>query len=290
MIDGYVNLHRKAIDSRVFSDAELWKHWCWLLLRANFADGWFQGVLIPRGSFAAGTRSAAEILGSSPTTIHRQWKRFAEWKMIELKPERNFTIITICNYDTYNNPDRDGETQTERKRNASETPVKRQRNADETLAEPIEKEQTKQTEPKEQTKPPLPPKGETDSAAAEAWAKLIKAWNAAPGVQPCRASNDSRRRALKTRISERLLLDGKPTPWIDAALQAIGRKFPLKCFEGSGDFTPGIDFFLRPKTVMAILEGKYDWAKNDGKQQSRLGPGQRFDPASVGDDFDPRGW
>ena len=156
MADGFICLHRRSIDSRVFSDAELWKHWTWLLMRANFADGWFEGMLIPRGSLATGTRSAAESLGSSSTTVHRQWKRLADWGMIELKPERGFTVITICNYSAYNDQPSESGTQTERKRNAGGTPAERKRNADGTLAEPIEQEQQKQPEQQEQQNPPTP--------------------------------------------------------------------------------------------------------------------------------------
>lgn len=168
MQTGWVKLHRKSIDSRVFSDAELWKLWTWCLMRANHADRYFEGVLIPRGSFVAGTRSAAEILGSSPTTVHRQWKRLAEWNMISLKAERGFTVITICNFDTYNGDESEDETPMERKRNADETLMKRARNADETrmepnknyqeLQEPRELEKTNSLEPpKAASKPAAPP-------------------------------------------------------------------------------------------------------------------------------------
>lgn len=110
MTPGYICLHRKAIDSRVFSDADLWRHWTWLLLRANYVDRWFEGELIPRGSLAAGTRSAAAALNLSSSTIHRHWKRLEDWGMIERKVVRGFSIITICNYGTYNDRPDDGGT------------------------------------------------------------------------------------------------------------------------------------------------------------------------------------
>lgn len=157
---GYVKLHRKAIDSRVFSDADLWRHWTWLLMRANHKERFFEGETIGRGSLVAGTRSTAEILGSSPATVHRQWKRLAEWGMVVLNVKRAFTIITICNYETYNPTPPKGETQMKRKRNAGETPVKHARNADETLVKPTKNYQEgKELEELEEVTP-LPPKGE----------------------------------------------------------------------------------------------------------------------------------
>lgn len=169
MAKGYVKLHRKAIDSRVFSDAELWRHWTWLLMRANHKRRFFEGQTVERGSLIAGTRSTAEILGCSPSTIHRHWKRFVEWGMVVLKAERNYTIITICNYSTYNPPIPKGETPTERKRSARETPVKHPRSAGDTPAEPTKNYQELQaleetvpsepsSEPPQATSEPKPAK------------------------------------------------------------------------------------------------------------------------------------
>lgn len=157
MLPGYICLHRKALDSRVFSDADLWRHWTWLLLRANYADGWFERQLIPRGSLATGTRSAAESLGLSSTTIHRHWKLLESWGMITRKVERGFSVISICNYGTYNDRPEGSGTQKERKRNAGGTLAEHERNAGGTLAEPIEEEQQEQQGKKNS---PLPPKGE----------------------------------------------------------------------------------------------------------------------------------
>lgn len=162
MTPGYICLHRKAIDSRVFSDADLWRHWTWLLLRANYVDGWFQRELIPRGSLATGTRSAAESLGLSSTTVHRHWKLLESWGMITRKVERGFSIITICNYGTYNDRPESGGTRKERKRNAGGTLAEHQRNTSGTLAEPIEEEQQEQEEQQGKKDSPLPPKGERD--------------------------------------------------------------------------------------------------------------------------------
>lgn len=159
MQTGWVKLHRKSVDSRVFSDAELWKLWTWCLMRANHADRYFEGELIPRGSFVTGTRSAAQTLGSSPATIHRRLKRLSDYEMVVLKVKRGFTIVSICNFDTYNGGDADDETPMKRKRNADETQMKHARNADETRVKP-NKNYRELQELGELEKTPQPPKGE----------------------------------------------------------------------------------------------------------------------------------
>lgn len=167
MQTGWVKLHRKSIDSRVFSDAELWKMWTWCLMRANHADRYFEGVCVPRGSFVTGTRSAAVDLNSAIATIHRRFKKLESWGLIEVKPERDFTIITVCKYETYNDPQSTIETPAERERNANGTPAKHRRNARETPVEPIknyqelqeprELENSNSSEPPEAASKPAPP-------------------------------------------------------------------------------------------------------------------------------------
>lgn len=136
MADGWIKLHRKSIESRVFSDAALWRLWTWCLLRANHATGFFQGEEILPGSFATGTRVAGETLGLAPTTVHRGLKRLAEWNMVSLKVKRGYTVVTICNYATYQDSESATETQMKRSRNANETLVEQPCSVEETLATP----------------------------------------------------------------------------------------------------------------------------------------------------------
>lgn len=134
---------------------------------------------------------------------------------------------------------------------------------------------------------PQPPKGEQvpppePDEAAIAWKEFASTWNKTPGVVKCQAGNESRRKSFRARLKERVLVDGKPTPWIDAAKIAMQRHFPLKlCESDPAGWKPDIDFFLRPASVLKVLEGKYDWAKN-GKRPRDSGAGQRFDPATAG--------
>lgn len=128
MSDGWIKLHRKSLESRVFSDAALWRLWTWCLLKANHAPGFFCGEEISRGSFATGTRAAGEALGLSPSTVYRGLKKLAEWSMVELKVKRGFTVVTVCNYETYQDSESDGETEMKQTCNAGETQMKTNKN------------------------------------------------------------------------------------------------------------------------------------------------------------------
>lgn len=114
-----------------------------------------------------------------------------------------------------------------------------------------------------------PPNGDTVSAIeAEA---VVACWNATPGVRPIRTMNDKRKAALRVRCRD--------PSWDWRAALA---KFPLKCFSSGGGWVPDLDWFLKTDTVNRILEGNYDWTKDDERRKPnnaiRVGPGQRFDP------------
>jgi len=154
MSDGWIKLHRKSLESRVFSDAALWRLWTWCLLKANHAPGFFCGEEILPGSFATGTRVAGDALGLSPSTVHRGLKRLAEWSMVELKVKRGYTVVTICNYATYQDSNQ-----------PSETLVKQTCNADETLMKPNKNNNNNKN------LPPSPPPATQggDSPRSAAW-------------------------------------------------------------------------------------------------------------------------
>jgi hypothetical protein len=90
---------------------------------------------------------------------------------------------------------------------------------------------------------------------------LQEAWNATKGTRECKALNSARRRAYNARKKERAFMDN----WLEALT-----KFPLHCFHVRPDgWQPDIDWFLRPKTVMAILEGKYDYDPREERDRPR---------------------
>ena len=85
--------------------------------------------------------------------------------------------------------------------------------------------------------------------------KFIEFWNQQPGVCQVRKFTDKRKRLFRARM--------KDPEWPGLAVTAL-RKFPLQCFGeglGSSGWRPNVEWFLRPDTVVQILEGKYDWSK-----------------------------
>ena len=120
--------------------------------------------------------------------------------------------------------------------------------------------------------------GVSDPSAAHS--EIATAWNSAPGAIPIRSLTDARTKALRVRL--------KDSSW---DWQSALKKFPLRCFASQPDgWKPSFDWFLKPDTVTAILEGKYDWTKKEnqnGKQPTLpIGSGQTHDPDAAGRDPD----
>lgn len=97
MLEGWVKLDRSLLDSRVFSDADLWRIYTWCLIKANQKTAYFQGVEIPSGSFATGRKAAGEELEISEFKFDRAIKRLQSWGLISLKPHNRFTIVGVVN-------------------------------------------------------------------------------------------------------------------------------------------------------------------------------------------------
>lgn len=100
---GYIKLHRTALEHKLFQDDWLWRLWCWCLLKANHAPGTFRGSVIPRGSFVTGKMRAAEELGVTESKWWRGAQRLAgpEYACIHITANNKWTMVTVLNYDTY---------------------------------------------------------------------------------------------------------------------------------------------------------------------------------------------
>ncbi len=125
-MDGWVKLHRKSIDSRVFARPELWKLWCLCLILANYRDQWAEvpGVLSPvlvkRGQFITGRFQLHSAYypkrrktDKSPSTVWRWLAELEKWENLHIKTHKRFTLVTICNYSTYQAASGENEQQNE---------------------------------------------------------------------------------------------------------------------------------------------------------------------------------
>src|SRR5262245_15527135 len=97
----WLKLHRKAQHSRVFSDDWLWRLWCWCLMQACWRTDWKLGRQLLPGQFLCGRNEVARQLNVSPSKVYRGFQTLKHWGQIRLEVNNRFTVVTICNWETY---------------------------------------------------------------------------------------------------------------------------------------------------------------------------------------------
>ena len=106
---GHIKLHREILDSQVFAHAGMLRLWIWLLVKARFVDGWVSissgkgetSIELKRGQLLFGRNSAEISLDVDGSTIYRWMQKLEQMGNISMESNSHYTIVTICNYNTY---------------------------------------------------------------------------------------------------------------------------------------------------------------------------------------------
>lgn len=109
MISGYIKVHRRLLESEVFKDPKLLKTWLWVLCQANFKPVTLNtGKALKTGQFATSYGRAALHLECSVNTVRRHFKRLKAMQMIDIQSGAQFTVVSVCNYSSYQHSDENG--------------------------------------------------------------------------------------------------------------------------------------------------------------------------------------
>lgn len=98
---GWVSLFRKLLNWEWYQDSHTVHLFIHLLLKANHADSQWQGNLIKRGQLITGRKSLSVETGITEQSVRTSLRRLKSTGEISEKSTSKFTIITLCNYDTY---------------------------------------------------------------------------------------------------------------------------------------------------------------------------------------------
>lgn len=107
---GWIKLPRSLLESKIFASEKGLKIWIWLILKANHKERYIpitiakgQSIVhIKRGQMIFGRISAEEELRISRSVIYKWIKKMERDKMITIESNNHYSIITICEYDEYN--------------------------------------------------------------------------------------------------------------------------------------------------------------------------------------------
>jgi hypothetical protein len=104
---GYIKLHRKFIEWEWFNIPHMVQLFIYLLLSANHKDGDWRGIKIKRGQLLTGLNRMNTDTGISIQTLRTCLSRLEKTGEITSEVTNKYRVITICNYDTYQDKDAD---------------------------------------------------------------------------------------------------------------------------------------------------------------------------------------
>ena len=104
-MEGWIKLYRQLLESPIFNNEKLLKVWIWCLLKATH-KGYEQFVgkqliYIKVGQFVTGRKRASEELRLKEGTVYDYIKTLEKEKMLDIKSNNKFSIISIINWEKY---------------------------------------------------------------------------------------------------------------------------------------------------------------------------------------------
>jgi len=100
-MNGFIKLHRQLIEWEWYSDIKVCRVFLHLLLTANFKDGNWRGYAVKRGQVIIGKESLGKTLGLSIQEVKTVFKKLKKTGEIATKATNKFVIVTVCNFDSY---------------------------------------------------------------------------------------------------------------------------------------------------------------------------------------------
>ena len=132
MNKGYINLHRKLLDSGMLRNHSLFTLWVYCLLKANHKPNTFiwngEKVTIQRGQFISGRKEIAKDLNMNESCTYRNLKKLEKLGNVNIKSNNKFSLITVCKYNTYQTSTLQSEQHFEQQVNNKRTTSEQQTN------------------------------------------------------------------------------------------------------------------------------------------------------------------
>ncbi len=104
-MEGWIKLYRKFSDWEWFNISEMVHLFIYLLLNANHEEGTWRGIIIKRGQILTGLNTLNEKTGISIRSLRTCLDRLQKTKEIDRQTTNKYSLITICNYESYQGND-----------------------------------------------------------------------------------------------------------------------------------------------------------------------------------------
>jgi|TARA_R110000764_G_scaffold133791_1_gene221842 hypothetical protein len=113
-MQGWIKLHRDFTKFEWYQDANTMRVFLHLLITANHKDAKWQGNTINRGQLITSHGNLANDLGLSIQNVRTSLSKLKKSGNVTVKSTSKFTLLSVCNYDTYQSQDSSANTPTNR--------------------------------------------------------------------------------------------------------------------------------------------------------------------------------
>jgi DNA-binding transcriptional MerR regulator len=106
-MSGWIKIHRKFLDWEWFNKSEAVHLFLYMLIKANHKDNKWQGNDVKRGQFISSLGNISSATGITIQQIRTILKKLEKTNEIVVKSTSQFTIVTICKYECYQDENED---------------------------------------------------------------------------------------------------------------------------------------------------------------------------------------
>ena len=239
-MEGWIKLYRKFSEWEWFNVSEMVHLFIYLLLNANREDGTWRGVEIKRGQILTGLESLHKVTGISIRTIRTCLDRLQTTREIDRQTTNKYSIITICNYESYQGEKLNSDKQNDRQ-NDNQLTSNRQAGGIKQEYKKIRNKELKDT-------PLIPSIGINYQFIVDNYHSLC------PGMSKVIAINEKRKGYMNARIKEY---------GIEKVIQVLKMAGESDWLNGKNDRNWKADFewIIKPENFLKILEGRYQKKK-----------------------------
>ena len=102
MSDGnYVKISRSILDWEWWMDMNTTRVFIYMIIRANWKEGKFKGIDIPRGSFVASIASISDGTGLTHDEVRTAIKHLIKSGNVTKQSTNKYTVFSVVGYDSY---------------------------------------------------------------------------------------------------------------------------------------------------------------------------------------------
>lgn len=235
----YVKISRKILEWEWYKDVNTKVVFFHILLKANWKNGRFQGMEIPRGSFATSYQSLAEETGLTVMNVRTAIKHLKLTQEITVSQRSKFSVITVKNYDAYQTVNKVANNQLTGNQQATNRQL--------TTIEEGKKERKEEYNKS--------PKGDYESRTPESsiYATIRELYNSVCGSYPRLVKmSDARKKAISARLKTGYTLDD---------FQTLFEKAEASDFlKGANkrNWSATFDWLICDSNMAKVLDGNYD--------------------------------